>query len=248
MEDKKIRPMNSSTISFDLRTLKKAHCCKCQNKLRRVFLKHTNLYEHDLFYRSRDEHTLCYYCEHCGYYIEYKHQKRISNDIKNQTFGENLDDLINYYKIIFIEKLGKQYTLVKEIEAHNAKRSNLKFSIILSIFGVLIGYIPVYLTKFNNEYLYFLSIILSLFLSMKFYELGNAPNKKYRPFTIIPLVTLAALFVGAIFYNYQNFNGNLSLYQILFSKEYRIYLLEGKQPLLNKTIKAESTTVQSASL
>ena len=30
--------------------------------------------------------------------------------------------------------------------------------------------------------------------------------------------------------------------------EYRIYLLEGGQPLLNKIIKAESTTVQSASL
>ena len=30
--------------------------------------------------------------------------------------------------------------------------------------------------------------------------------------------------------------------------EYRIYLLEGGKPLLNKIIKAESTTVQSASL
>ena len=30
--------------------------------------------------------------------------------------------------------------------------------------------------------------------------------------------------------------------------EYRIYLLEGGRPLLNKIIKAESTTVQSASL
>ena len=36
--------------------------------------------------------------------------------------------------------------------------------------------------------------------------------------------------------------------KIMTPVEYRIYLLEGGQPLLNKIIKAESTTVQSASL
>jgi hypothetical protein len=124
------------------------------------------------------------------------------------------------YKINFIEKFGKTYTLAKEIESHNTKIGNLKFSIPLSILGILIGYIPVYLTKFNNEYLYFLSVILSLFLSIKFYELGNAPNKKYRQLTIIPLVTLSTLFIGAVFFNCQNFNGNISLFQIMFSKQY----------------------------
>ena len=46
------------------------------------------------------------------------------------------------------------------------------------------------------------------------------------------------------YYNNYRYQWNLNK---MTPVEYRIYLLEGGQPLLNKIIKAESTIVQSAS-
>ena len=66
-------------ISFDPRVLKKKSCIKCKDKFKRK-LKIVIYKKPD--YRVTQDICIVYHCPSCNYYIDYKNQIEIENQIK----------------------------------------------------------------------------------------------------------------------------------------------------------------------
>ena len=114
--NKKIINGGYRTVLFDLRLLKKNYCCCCEGKLAIKRTKYLIL--RNIFSLVEAEHNTeyLYFCPKCGYYIEYKNQKKISKIQKDneELKLNNSEQLISKYSVKLF-KVGQYLVLNNDI-------------------------------------------------------------------------------------------------------------------------------------